>query len=499
MLELCYNYPNRQKNAEIKNMNEVNCLRNKIFIGIFSGFILLVMLAAPGKMILTNLGVIEAENVGNIIEVDKVYEEGTFGAAFFNGIEEVKRTVNDIYTNYIPFYVSITSTASSFQQSLNQPVTSFLMNKGNELMLKNLEASKKPTETEPPVSSGEESETAEFTTEPVVTEPPYEPTYSATYLKGDSRHRYYQITAQETPDDPQIDFFVRIPALDNETLRPKMESQITKINDFQSRRPDVNWYVFPVTCFEDTILCDWLLPTESKRELFLEFESKLDEDVQFSYIDIKTFGQKDQLYYKTDHHWNCYGYTTGYSMIADMFKENYPDIEKLEPTFYEFDNQIFVQGSNARSTANYSLTENFHLGLFDIADHELTIDTGVSYGGRQTIQDRLADYLAGNFNKQRGYDHYIEYFRIAKKIVYPGNTTGRNLLIICDSYSPPLLEVLASHFDTTIVRYVDSNKSLPNMKYEDLIDQEGITDVLLLQMSDRVIYDYYNGSLLNLY
>jgi len=138
-------------------MNEVNCLRNKIFIGIFSGFILLVMLAAPGKMILTNLGVIEAENVGNIIEVDKVYEEGTFGAAFFNGIEEVKRTVNDIYTNYIPFYVSITSTASSFQQSLNQPVTSFLMNKGNELMLKNLEASKKPTETEPPVSSGEET------------------------------------------------------------------------------------------------------------------------------------------------------------------------------------------------------------------------------------------------------------------------------------------------------------------------------------------------------
>jgi hypothetical protein len=39
---------------------------------------------------------------------------------------------------------------------------------------------------------------------------------------------------------------------------------------------------------------------------------------------------------------------------------------------------------------------------------------------------------------------------------------------------------------------------LSNIKYEELIDQYGITDVLMLEMSDRVIYNYYDDSLLGL-
>ena len=77
----------------------------------------------------------------------------------------------------------------------------------------------------------------------------------------------------------------------------------------------------------------------------------------------------------------------------------------------------------------------------------------------------------------------------------PQNNTGRNLLIIGDSYSLPLLEVVASHFDKTYIRYVDDNKNLTDVQYEDLIDQYGITDVLYLEMSDRIIYDYYSDAL----
>ena len=84
---------------------------------------------------------------------------------------------------------------------------------------------------------------------------------------------------------------------------------------------------------------------------------------------------------------------------------------------------------------------------------------------------------------------------IVKEVTYPQNSTGRNLLIIGDSYALPLLEVVASHFDKTYIRYVDANKSLTDVKYEDLIDEYGITDVLYLEMSDRIIYDYYSDSL----
>ncbi len=479
-------------------------MRNRIFIGIFAGFLLLVMLGAPSKLILTKLGVLASDNVGNIIEVDKVYEGESGYARFFNGIEEGKRLIKDIYTNYIPFYVDITSAASTARTTLNRPVSSFLMNKGNEIMLETL---KKPDDTvssDPIESSQIESDTTEtdpVASTPIETEPDetvaeYSPECEAVYLQGDNYHRYYEINATEPGSDEEIKFLVRIPAQSNETLHSVMKAQVEKINDFQERRPEVNWYVFPVTCFEDTALCDLVLPAESKRELFEEFFTLLDSRIQADALEITTFAEKDRMYFKTDHHWNAYGYTEGYRLMAEMFKENYPDIEILTPDIYTYDNSINIFGSNALSTANYSIKNDwFSVADYHLPEHELTVEKDVSYGGLEDRETRYKRYADGNYNTERGYNHYIEFFRIAEKIVYPENNTGRNLLIICDSYSPPLQEVLASHFDTTIVRYIDSNSGLSQGSYEEIIDANNITDVLLFEISDRVIYDYYDDSL----
>ncbi len=482
-------------------------MRNKIFAVVFGLFLVVVMISAPVKTALTNAGIIESENVGNVIEVEKVYEEGTFGASLFNAIEEAKRDINDTYTNYIPFYVGITSTAESFKQRLNQPVTSFLLELGNKIMLERKEEGSKLTETkeEPPVSSPATGsdvppetnpDTAPETvpeTEPA--EPPFETIYNTVYLKGDNRHRYYEITAKTGEDDPLVDFYIRVPAQDSEKLRPTMEKQASAINDFASRRPDVNWYVFPVTCFEDTELCEELLPAESKHGLFTDFFAKLDKGIQYDYIEINDIRDKETLYYKTDHHWNVYGYTEGYRLITEMFKENYSDITPLTPVIHTFDDEVTLYGSNALAVANYKMHDIFHAADFSLPKHDYVIESGVSYGGKDSIEQSLEKYLNKKHNTSRSYSHYILFQPITREITYPENNTGRNLLIIGDSYSPPLLEALASHFDKTIVRYVDSNKALTTVKYEELIDQNNITDVLLLEMSDRVIYDYYSDSL----
>ena len=111
----------------------MNDLRNKIFVVIFCGILLLIMIGAPLKLILTNAGIVTTANVGNVIEVEKYYEEGSFGASLFNWIEERKRDINDIYTNYIPFYVGITTAANDITFKVNEPVTTYLINRGNEL------------------------------------------------------------------------------------------------------------------------------------------------------------------------------------------------------------------------------------------------------------------------------------------------------------------------------------------------------------------------------
>jgi len=485
-------------------------VRNKIFAMLFFIFLFAVMISAPIKMILTNAGIIESENVGNVIEVEKVYEEGAFGASLFNTIEEAKRDINDIYTNYIPFYVGITSAAEGFKQRLNEPVTSFLLELGNEIMLERREEGSENTGNDPiagnetvpqtekvPESSPETSlETLPGTipeTEP--SEPPFETIYNTVYLKANNLHRYYEITAKTGEDDPLVDFYIRVPSQDQSKLRPAMERQASLINDFASRRPNVNWYVFPVTCFEDTELCEKLLPAESKHGLFTEFFTMLDERVQYDFIKIDDIRDKENLFYKTDHHWNVYGFTEGYRLITEMFKENYSDIEPRTPVIHTFDDEVTLYGSNALAVANYKMHDVFHAADFSLPDHDYVIESGVSYGGKESIAQNLEKYLNKKHNTSRSYSHYILFQPITREITYPDNKTGRNLLIIGDSYSPPLLEVLASHFDKTIVRYVDSNKALSTVKYEELIDQNNITDVLLLEMSDRVIYDYYSDSL----
>lgn len=513
-------------------------LRNKLFAIVFCVAIFAVMISAPAKMFLTNAGIVKNENVGNIIEVEKVYAEGTFGASFFNAVEEAKRDISDIYTNYVPFYVGMTSAAESFKQRINQPVSSYLLELGNRIMAegaaKDDAPDTDPTEeeigttdetttdtteeeigttdetitdtteeeigtTDETITDATEDETGtedEITTptdEPEV--PAFETIYNTYFLKTQGSHRYYEITAITGENDPLVDFYIRVPTRTEAKARPAMQMQVNSINKFAAQRPDVNWYVFPVTAFEDTELCNTVLLSESKSAMFNDFLDALSPRIQHDYIKITDIRDRERLFFKTDHHWNVYGYTEGYRLITEMFKKNYPDIEARTPTIYTFDDQVTLYGASALAVANYKLHDVFYAADYHLPEHDYVIETGVSYGGTESIQQSIDRYLNKQNETSRSYNHYIRFYPITKEITYPQNNTGRNLLIIGDSYSPPLLEVLASHFDKTYVRYVDSNTELPNVKYTDLVDKYGITDVLMLELSSRVVFNYYFDSL----
>lgn len=494
-------------------------LRNKVFLFVFCGLILLVMIAAPLNLALTNAGVVEKTNVGNVIEVEKVYEEGAFGAKLLNGIEEAKRGVREVYTNYLPFYVGVTSAAKEMTSALNRPVSGFLMDQGNRILLesrKNNESAAPDAAQETPAdtTAAPVTDTAEQTAEvtekaaetPVteaVTEKETaapdepkapEPATKAVYIEGDSRHRYYEIISEPDGKRDRIDFYVRIPAEDVDEVRPAFEEQLKNINRFAAADTGVNWYVFPVTCFEDTALCDELLPSESKRVLFEEFRTRLDPRVQFDCVEISSIEDKDEKYFRTDHHWNVYGYTEAYIKIARMMRKNYSDIEMYVPEIRRFDDVKFL-GSNALAISSRKIYDTFAVALYPLPPHTVVREDNVGYGGTETLDESLRRYESGQYERSESYPHYISYQMICRQVDYPENKTGRNLLIIGDSYSPPLHEVLASYFDHTYIRYVDSNDGLSDTTYEDLIKEYGITDVLLLEMSDRVIYDYYGDSL----
>ncbi len=109
-------------------------MRNRIFFAVTALFCIAVFLYAPIHNILMKQGVIEYENVGNIITVDKVYDEDDLFPELFNAIEEGKRTIVDTYTNHIPLYLELTSAAKSAKQALNAPVKRIFQKIGDDIV-----------------------------------------------------------------------------------------------------------------------------------------------------------------------------------------------------------------------------------------------------------------------------------------------------------------------------------------------------------------------------
>lgn len=473
-----------------------------------------VFLLSPLDYVLTKKGLLENQNVGNVIQVEKHYDEDSFAADFLNRAEQVKRDIRDVYTNYIPGFLPIISASKVAQQELNRPLDGFLLQRGNAALTATETPAPAAVPEESPAAEAESEAAAQSGTAPLPEETPAptpEPTPEPTpalphedplidraevIFRGGNSNRYYEIRVTDPEGGEQIDFYVRIPSPDQETLRPQMERQAAAFNRI-AEEERVQLYLYPVTCFEDTVLCDRLIPADSKSALFSDFRTLLDERILFGCLHLDTLQEKQELFWATDHHWNYRGYAQGYADIVRLFQQRYPDIVPLEPVYTVYEGVDFY-GTNALHLGRTQLADTFGVALYDLPEHELIREPGVNYGGWDPIETVKDRYDRGEVHREVGYEHYIDFFRIAKEIRYPENHFGRNLLLICDSYSPPLMEALASHFDSTYVRYVDQNSNLPRWTVEDYVTNCGVTDVLVLEGSVRVIYDFYGDSLKNI-
>ena len=96
------------------------------------------ILYSPVYYFLCRAGVYEYDNVGNVIEVEKVYDEDHPFSGALNGFEEFKRTVRDIYINYLPAYVETTFAVKEIKTAVNAPFVKWLTSIGDELFKKSM-------------------------------------------------------------------------------------------------------------------------------------------------------------------------------------------------------------------------------------------------------------------------------------------------------------------------------------------------------------------------
>lgn len=353
--------------------------------------------------------------------------------------------------------------------------------------------------------------TATGTAEPSATKEVLEVEYSYEHLDRNDQFNFYEATA--TYEGADHTFLFRVPRVDtysesDPSMAAKMDKQINTLNAMAASDVDVNVWVYIATALEDSEIMIDIVPTEYKGTNLKYFEENLSDDVWLGYVDFDNIKEYNEKYFTTDHHWNALGMREAYEDIVAGLKTKYDDITANEAELVVTDAQYY--GSLSRSVAKYEYKDTFAFHNYKLPTHEtdvLRVDNDdrptkkykkggkLYYGSPKPFEDNIEEYVNGEFNTNDRYDHYVNFYPICDEVRYTENNTGRNCIFIGDSFSLGLQELVASHFDTTYYFYSDGTVNLfKNVDFNAFCEENNITDVMVIEQSTRLLYDFYDYS-----
>lgn len=190
-------------------------------------------------------------------------------------------------------------------------------------------------------------------------------------------------------------------------------------------------------------------------------------------LEVNDYETYQKYFYKSDHHWNLYGSYQGYK---DIIKMIYPKDKIKKPLgIKECSKNKFV-GSIAKSSKQLSINDEFKYYQFNLKDHKQMVN-GVfdSYSNYDNC-DTILPY-SNVYGEIYGLDY--------REIVFDFKDDSKeNLLIIASSYSNPINELIASHFNKT---YVVDFRYYKNFDLDEYLDTYDIDKVLVLVSTDVLI------------
>lgn len=193
------------------------------------------------------------------------------------------------------------------------------------------------------------------------------------------------------------------------------------------------------------------------------------ELTKYSKFNTKTFEDYKNYFYKGDHHWNHKGQYEAYQEIIKLL-----GIEEGVKITQERQYDAYFLGSKAREASEYNSKEKFTVYQYDNQKPiEVYIDGNLGkYGKRE-------EYDKGEYETKLETNHYGEYYGgdYAEVIYDFKEPQKENLLIISNSYSNAINEIIASHFNKT---YIIDLRSNTNFNANEYVKQKEIDKILIL-------------------
>jgi len=257
------------------------------------------------------------------------------------------------------------------------------------------------------------------------------------------------------PADMTSDFYI---ILDEDALiyppdtldQKSFESIDERIANYQeiiATYPDLNVYVYYIETLQRS---QWhplnhYFVKADKGQAFNYFQAHMPDQITIGTMPLKSLNDHLTYYFRTDHHWNAQGILEAYKGIYEMLSLKIPDLPpKIQPSrIITF--PIEFLGSLARKTL-YPLRADIFIGYEAEFPDCIVSDQGVigDYDYRE-------EYHLGFFSTTPYIDHYEFYFGTQTGLLEYNCETGsdRDILIIGDSYTRPLVPLLATQYDHT--------------------------------------------------
>lgn len=225
---------------------------------------------------------------------------------------------------------------------------------------------------------------------------------------------------------------------DLETMKPDLDKKIENIEAKVKEDQDINFYVYYIE--KDT---DINFETNEKVGAYEYLSEKFKENnIPIAGLEINSFKDFEEKFYKTDHHWNCYGSYQGYSEVMKLL--NTKD-ELIKPEKEMVLEKYKLSGSKAAAIgATGIFTEKFPVYQFQYPKMDIRID-----GEEAEDYGQQKKYINGEGN-QESFSYAAFYGDDNAEIIFDTHNTEKdNLLVIGESYDNAILKLLASHFNKT--------------------------------------------------
>ena len=254
----------------------------------------------------------------------------------------------------------------------------------------------------------------------------------------------------------------------------RVSRNVTAINQFAGANPGINvvMTIVPNSSEINQSLLPAGAPLRNQREDIGHIASQLSGDVTFADVsDVLQSHSQEDLYYKSDHHWTSLGAYYAWQAIALALQTPSDDEYQVLTVADDF------SGTMASTSGDYNVYDKV-----DIYVNQPEVDYYVEYSGDPVKYSSI--YRSEALEQKNKYEVFFG-GNFPKITITTLNETGKNLLVLKDSYANCFIQFLLPHYDHIIM--VDPRYYSDDLEAE--LNASDITDVLILYNENTFVQD----------